>query len=173
MEKDLFELTNPQKSIWYTENYFENTNINNICTSGIIYENINIEALKKAINFLVQNNDSFRIQLSLKNDVPMQYISDFVPFEIETIYVDNMVDFNNIIAIKFISTDQIINGFQMVCLKSNVFAEIEEKLYKFYPAYRETNNTFLYNGNSILRFKTLAENKIENGIPITLYNNFI
>ena len=96
MEKDLYELTNPQKSIWYTENYFENTNINNICTSGIIYENINIEALKKAINFLVQNNDSFRIQLSLENDVPMQYISDFVPFEIETIYVNNMVDFNNI-----------------------------------------------------------------------------
>ena len=96
MEKDLFELTNPQKSIWYTENYFENTNINNICTSGIIYENINVEALKKAINYLVQHNDSFRIKLSLINDVPKQYISDFIPFEIETIYVKNIEEFNNI-----------------------------------------------------------------------------
>lgn len=96
MEKKFYELTNPQKSIWYTENFFKNTNINNICTSGIIYENINIEALKKAIYFLVQNNDSFRIKLSLKNDVPMQYISDFVPFDIETIYVNNTEDFNNI-----------------------------------------------------------------------------
>ena len=96
MERIFYELTNPQKSIWYTENFFKNTNINNICTSGIIYENINIEALKKAIYFLVQNNDSFRIKLSLKNDVPMQYISDFVPFDIETIYVNNTEDFNNI-----------------------------------------------------------------------------
>ena len=96
MEKKFYELTNPQKSIWYTENFFKNTNINNICTSGIIYENINIEALKKAIYFLVQNNDSFRIKLSLKNDVPMQYISDFVPFDIETIYVNTTEDFNNI-----------------------------------------------------------------------------
>ena len=96
MEKELYKLTNPQKSIWYTENFFENSNINNICTSGIIYENINIEALKKAIFILVQDNDSFRIKLVLKNDTPMQYISDFVPFDIETIYVNSIEDFKNI-----------------------------------------------------------------------------
>ena len=96
MENKFYELTSPQKSIWYTENYFENTNINNICTSGIIYEDINIEELKKAIYILVQENDSFRIRLSLKNDVPMQYISKFEPFNIETIHVKNMDDFKNI-----------------------------------------------------------------------------
>lgn len=96
MEKDLFELTNPQKSIWYTENYFENTNINNICTSGIIYEDINIDTLKNAIHRLVQTNDSFRIKLSLQNNVPMQYITDFEPFDIETIYINNIDDFHNI-----------------------------------------------------------------------------
>ena len=96
MEKELYKLTNPQKSIWYTENFFENSNINNICTSGIIYENINIEALKKALFILVQDNDSFRIKLTLKNDTPMQYISDFAPFDIETIYVNSIEDFKNI-----------------------------------------------------------------------------
>ena len=96
MENKLYELTNPQKSIWYTENYFENTNINNICTSVIIYENINIDALKKALNFLVQTNDSFRIKLSLQNNIPMQYIADFEPFDIETIYVNNIDEFHNI-----------------------------------------------------------------------------
>ena len=96
MENKLYELTNPQKSIWYTENYFENTNINNICTSGIIYEDINIDTLKNAIHRLVQTNDSFRIKLSLQNNIPMQYIADFEPFDIETIYINNMADFHNI-----------------------------------------------------------------------------
>lgn len=96
MENKFYELTSPQKSIWYTENYFVNTNLNNICTSGIIYENISIEALKKALNYLVQSNDSFRIKLSLQNDVPMQYISNFIPFDIDTTYINNMENFHNI-----------------------------------------------------------------------------
>ena len=44
-----------------------------------------------------------------------------------------MVDFNNIMAIKYVSTDQVINNFPINCLKINVFAKIEEKLYKEYP----------------------------------------
>ena len=111
MGKKLYELTNSQKSIWYTENFFKNTNINNICTSGIIYEDINIEDLKKAIYFLVQYYDSFRIKLSLKNDVPMQYISDFVPFDIETIYVKSIEDFNNIEQKMVNEKFNIINSF--------------------------------------------------------------
>ena len=47
-------------------------------------------------------------------------------------------------------------------------AEIEEKLYKEYPEYRETNNTFLANGTEILRFKTINENKIGTGKPVML-----
>ena len=58
--------------------------------------------------------------------------------------------------------------FAVACIKSNIFAEIEEKLYKQYPAFRETNNTFLVNGTIVLRFKTIAENKIDNGFPVTL-----
>ena len=29
--KDVYELTNPQKSIWYMEEFFKGSNINNIC----------------------------------------------------------------------------------------------------------------------------------------------
>ena len=41
-------------------------------------------------------------------------------------------------------------------------------LYKEYPEYRETNNLFLADGNQILRFKTIDENKIGTGRPIML-----
>ena len=53
-------------------------------------------------------------------------------------------------------------------MKANTFAEIEGKLYKRYPQYRERNNIFLANEKKVLRFKTIAENKIDNGLPVIL-----
>ena len=79
----------------------------------------------------------------------------------------NNVNFNEQMSVNFISSDKNLN-FSIPCLKTNTFAEIEEKLYKQYPQYRETNNTFIANGTQILRFKTIDENKIGNGLPVTL-----
>ena len=87
-----------------------------------------------------------------------------------------MIDGNNlsqlykmeeIMSINFTSSDQKIN-FSLACVENSIFAEIEEKLYKEYPEYRETNNYFLHEGKAILRFKTLKENKIRPGFPIIL-----
>ena len=69
--------------------------------------------------------------------------------------------------VNFISTAQNVH-FAAKCLKTNTFAEVEEKLYKQYPQYRESNNTFIANGTTVLRFKTIAENNIGNGLPVTL-----
>ena len=80
---------------------------------------------------------------------------------------NNNVNFNDIMCVNFISSDQNVH-FAASCLKTNTFAEIEEKLYKQYPQYRETNNNFFANGTQVLRFKTIAENKIGNGLPVTL-----
>ena len=79
----------------------------------------------------------------------------------------NKYDFDDIVCVNFISSDQNVH-FAATCLKTNTFAEIEEKLYKQYPQYRETNNNFLANGTQVLRFKTIAENNIGNGLPVTL-----
>ena len=77
------------------------------------------------------------------------------------------VDFDDIMCVNFISSDKNVH-YAASCLKTNTFAEIEEKLYKKYPQYRETNNNFIANGTQVLRFKTIAENKIGNGLPVTL-----
>ena len=69
--------------------------------------------------------------------------------------------------INFISTDQNLN-YAIPCTGTDIFAEIEEKLYQEFPEYRETNNRFLANGREILRFKTVAENKIGTGKPVIL-----
>ena len=77
------------------------------------------------------------------------------------------VEYNNIIVINFVSGDGIINQ-GIKCLKTETFAEVEEKLYKLYEQYRETNNIFLHGGNTILRFKTIEENNIKDNDKIQL-----
>ena len=67
----------------------------------------------------------------------------------------------------FTSMDQKIN-FPVPCINTDIFAEVEEKLYKQFPEYRETNNFFISNGKQILRFKTIGENNIGNGFPVIL-----
>ena len=52
------------------------------------------------------------------------------------------VDYEDILFVHFISSDQNINC-PIKCLKTDTFAEVEEKLYQKYQEYRETNNNFL------------------------------
>ena len=83
------------------------------------------------------------------------------------INIQKNVNFDDIMCVNFISSDQNVH-YAVSCLKTNTFAEIEEKWYKQYPQYRETNNSFIANGTQVLRFKTIAENKIGNSLPVTL-----
>ena len=80
---------------------------------------------------------------------------------------DEYVNINKIITVNFISMDQWIH-FAVSCIDTNTFAEVEEKLYKQFPEYRETNNSFIANREPVLRFKTISENKIGNGLPVTM-----
>ena len=118
-----------------------NTNINN-------YQNI--------INQKDLELNNLRMQLNNKNNTNNNIQSNKV-----------FIDLNDMVSVNFISMDQTVH-FSVPCLKTNTFAEIEEKLYKQYPQYRETNNSFLANGTQVLRFKTISENKIGNGLPVTL-----
>ena len=119
-----------------------NTNINNY-QNIINQKNIEINNLKSQLNNLQSKN----------NNVPNN--------------IKNNIDFNDVLCVIFISSDQNVH-YAAACLKTDTFAEIEEKLYKTYPQYRETNNNFIANGREILRFKTIDENKIGNGLPVTL-----
>ena len=81
---------------------------------------------------------------------------------------NKLVNFDNIIVVYFTSTDQIINKHGVKCLKTDTFAEVEEKLYREYPEFRETNNFFISNGFPILRFKKIIENNLRDGSSIQL-----
>ena len=115
------------------------------------------------INNLNNDIDNYRNIISKKDIELNNYKSQLN----NNIISNNKFYINDMMCVNFISSDQNVH-FSVPCLKTNTFAEIEEKLYKQYPQYRETNNTFLANGMQVLRFKTIDENKIGNGLPVTL-----
>ena len=80
----LYDLTNPQKSIWLTEQFYKGKNINNICATLTIKEKINISKLCDSINFFIRSNKSFGIKIKVINGKPKQYFSVLkdIPFKI-------------------------------------------------------------------------------------------
>lgn len=116
MEKVLYDLTNPQKSIWYTEQFFKNTTVNNIGGTIIIKNKINFDLLKKSIYEYVKTNDSFLIKLCFdkKGDIK-QYIGGFSPFDIDYI--------------SFFSLDELHNFEKNDCEKK--FNMIDSNLFRF------------------------------------------
>lgn len=80
MKKDVYELSKPQEAIWLTEQYFKNTNINDIsCYADFSTktDNVDFEKLKKAINNTIKNNDVFQTRLFLEDGNVKQYFCDF------------------------------------------------------------------------------------------------
>ena len=137
----------------------QNKIINELQNKLNIY-NDKINYYKNEINNLENNINKKEKEL---ND----YIS-YLESELNNINKNTTkVDVKDIMAVNFISTDGNIHK-AIPCIPSDTFAEVEEKLYQFFPEYRESNNTFLANGSTILRFKTISENKIGDGFPVIL-----
>lgn len=96
MNKNLYELTNAQKSIWQTSEFYKGMSIENITGSVIVSQKVNFDALKKAINLFVKNNDSFRLKFIIENDIVKQYVDDYKEFDIETVLVSSDKDIKNL-----------------------------------------------------------------------------
>ena len=96
MESNVYNLTNPQKSIWFTEQFYKGTPIENITGCVIVLEKLNFKALQKAINLFVKTNDSFRLKFTMKDDKTFQYLSSFSEFEIENVLVNTNQDIKDI-----------------------------------------------------------------------------
>lgn len=134
MEKIFYNLTNPQKSILLTEQYYKGTNINNICGTAIIKETLNFNLLEHAINNVIKENDSFRIYLSKKDSNLMQSVKpyQFTPIELVDLKSKNDVS--------------ILENSTL----SNVF-NLEEKLFEFKMfRFPEGNGGFLLNIHHII-----------------------
>ena len=166
-------------------NYKNNNTIDNNNKNILDYEN-KLKKDEKKIKELLEKIDALKIQLTnekkINNDNNFiiqklkQSIKDkdsdinIYKFELENLYqINNKKESkyprNQILSVNFVSIDKNIN-FSIPCIKSDIFAVVEEKLYKQFPKCRETNNNFSYKNNQILRFKTISQNNIIDGTPV-------
>jgi len=56
-------------------------------------ETINIDILKKSINYLIKNNDGLRLRFTEVNGVPMQYVTEYSEYDIDipgAVWKDNV-----------------------------------------------------------------------------------
>ena len=130
--------------------------------------NNNNTNLNNEINKLRKQNEILFNQISIKdNEI------NNLKLKIENNYVSqSKVSKKDFMVINFVTGDGKIMNCGIGCLPDETFAEVEEKLYKIYDEYRNTNsNYFLYEGRTILRFKKIRENKIKNGAVIQLCQN--
>ena len=85
MKKELYELTNPQKSIWLTEQFYKGTAINTISGSLYMKEPLNFDKLVETIKILVKKHDNFRIKIDTHDNTVKQYLGDIVNYNAEII----------------------------------------------------------------------------------------
>ena len=94
---ELYDLTNPQKSIWLTEQFYRGTSINVICGTVLINDIVNFDVLSKAINIFLKDNDSFRIKLCLdENGEVKQFFQDFCEKHFDVLNVSNNIELKNL-----------------------------------------------------------------------------
>ena len=140
---------------------------NQLANVNLSLNNNNIN-LNNEINKLRKQNEILFNQISIKdNEI------NNLKLKIENNYVSqSKVSKKDFMVINFVTGDGKIMNCGIGCLPDETFAEVEEKLYKIYDEYRNTNsNYFLYGGRTILRFKKIRENKIKNGAVIQLCQN--
>ena len=149
-------------------NYNQNMN-NSLLNELNKYKNENIK-LREQINKLQQENYQLKQNLQISQQNIMNYNAQIQNLNMKLMNKKQYVDFNKIVVINFMSGDGVINNIGIKCLKTDTFAEVEEKLYKTFDEYRETNNVFLHGGNVVLRFKTIEQNNIKDGDKVQLQN---
>ncbi|MDP4090032.1 MAG: condensation domain-containing protein, partial [Bacillota bacterium] len=82
-----YELSHPQKRIWYTEMLYPDTAFANLAGSVVFKrQEVDFQLLKKAINWVIERHDALRIRLMSDDNCDIrQYISDYEEKDYETI----------------------------------------------------------------------------------------
>lgn len=117
MGNKLYNLTNPQKSILLTEEFYKGSNINNICGTAIIDDVLDFDLLKKAMHIFVRNHDSFSFKLTVDNNEIKQYVDDNADdTDIEIVDIDSKDDISKVENTMLNHVFDIYNG-DLFCMK--------------------------------------------------------
>ena len=115
-------------------------------------QNINMNYSKESLYQTILEKDKEIKELRIK-------LSRF-PFELK--------EGEKLMTVNFISADQKVQHYSLICKNTDTFNVLEKKLYEDYKEFYETENYFTFNGNKIHKLKSLDENNIRNNDIIML-----
>jgi amino acid adenylation domain-containing protein/non-ribosomal peptide synthase protein (TIGR01720 family) len=88
-KRSYYNLTHPQKRIWYIDKVNLNSPVHNIGGCLNIKGNIDVEKMKETINLIVKGNEGLRLRITEKDGQLVQYVAEFKKEDID------FVDFSN------------------------------------------------------------------------------
>ena len=88
-------LTNAQKSIWVTEQYYKGSSINNICGSAVIQEKVDFDKLEESIELVCKKHDNFWLEFKLVDGEVKQVLSERKKIQIDTVDIAGQNDLEN------------------------------------------------------------------------------
>ena len=88
-------LTNAQKSIWVTEQYYKGSSINNICGSAVIQEKVDFNKLEESIELVCKKHDNFWLEFKLVDGEVKQVLSERKKIQIDTVDIAGQNDLEN------------------------------------------------------------------------------
>ena len=124
MNKQMQNLTSSQEEILLTENYYSNTCINNICGTCECNDILDFKILEKAINFVIKNNNSFRIRIKKNINKYQQTVIDYKYEKISLVELNSKSD---------------LKSLEKQCVNTK-YDIINDKLYTF-TIYKYPDNT--------------------------------
>ncbi|KNY25840.1 non-ribosomal peptide synthetase [Pseudobacteroides cellulosolvens] len=80
-----YPLTQPQKSIWFTEKVFPGTSIGNIIGSIKTKNELDFSLVEKSFNIIVEKNEGMRLRIIDEDGQQKQYVSQYKYFNVDTI----------------------------------------------------------------------------------------
>ena len=115
---------------------------------------------------LKEKNYSFIEELQKLLDIKNKEIEE-LKFNKNPLY--NIKPGEQVFSINFMSIDQKIANYSLICKNTDIFIRIEEQLYEDFPEYKERETYFMNKGNKIKRFQNLDENNIKKNDILVLY----
>lgn len=76
-ERCYYNLTHPQKRIWYIDKVNLNSPLHNIGGCLKINESINVDKMKETLNIIIKINEGLRLRFTEKDEQPVQYAHGF------------------------------------------------------------------------------------------------
>ena len=132
----------------------------------LMYESTNKKANIQNVKFNQNNGDKAKIIELLNEKIEMKE-KEIKELKSRNMKLNNAFNINNYMTVIFYSTEQNIH-YSFICKSTDIFSDIEKRLYKVYPSCQDSEFYFIANEQKIKRFKTLQENKIKNSQVITI-----